>query len=209
MLGLIVTPPVCPIPKLHPLATHPQAIWKQFDVYPAQIIPSMKGIMVILITVSSIFNSVAQPREYDSAAKVPEVFLIGQYQSTYNELSASSASLVSVCNDDVREAYRHLRQMAVEIQKSAFSEGFDLNGVKCWIHFFWNPDGSIRHIAFYLKPASKNISQEALTEFFTRFAKNYHLPVQSTSTFQLYTSLSFPVLKPEKQATHRPTSTQY
>lgn len=169
----------------------------------------MKGILVILFTVSFILNSVAQPRGSGSGAQVPRVFLIGQYESTYNELAASSASLVSVCHNDVREAYHFLRQMAVDIQKRAFSEGFDLNGVKCWIHIFWNPDGSIQHIAFYLKPASRNVSREALSAFFSRFAKQYRLPLTHTETFQLYTSLSFPVLKPDKQATHRAASTQY
>lgn len=169
----------------------------------------MKGITAILIALVSATTLLAQSSKSVPASGVPKVFLIGQYQTAYDDLSASSASLVSVCDEDVRTAYGHFRNLAVELQKMAFAEGLDLYGVKCWIHFFWNPDGSIRHIAFYLKPASKNISQEVLTEFFTRFAKNYRIPVQSTSTFQLYTSLSFPVLKPEKQATHRPTSTQY
>ena len=161
------------------------------------------------LAVSTVVCAAAQPPNAQPEAITPKVFLIGQYEAHYNAQVAASTSLVRVCDNDVRKAYGYLRQMAIGIQKLAFAEGFDLNGVKCWIHFFWNPDGSIKYIAFYLKPSSKNVSAEALSAFFTRFANSYHLPVQTFKPFQLYTSLSFPVLKLGKVETLRATSTQY
>lgn len=169
----------------------------------------MKVLLTTVITSFIALCAMAQSNETSFGYPTPKVFLIGQYESQYNQLSASTASFVDVCDDDVRKAYWQLRQLAVDMQKSAFAEGFDLNGVKCWIHFFWNPDGSIRHIVYYLKPSSRNISTEALTAFFTRFANTHRLPIQANSSFQLYTSLSFPVLQYEKAETLKRHHTQY
>lgn len=167
----------------------------------------MKQILFIHLTILFVINCLAQDGISSAKYQLPKVFLIGQYESYYNELAANSQPLVSVCDDNVKKAYLLLFQMSMNIQKSAFAEGIDLNGVKCWIHFFWNPDGSIKHIAYYLKPTSANISTEAFTAFLTQFAKNYRLPIQSDGVFDLYTSLSFPVLKYEKPHTSLPPTT--
>lgn len=169
----------------------------------------MRGIVVIFLSVLTMSGSLAQRALGQNETEAPMVFQIGEHEDVYNELTASSVPLLQVCDEDLTSAYQLLKYMARDIQKEAFREGYDLNGVKCWVHFFWNPNGSFNHIAFYLKPASKNISPDSFNDFLGRFAKTYRVPVKAKQPFQLYTSLSFPVLIQEKQETSHHTNTQY
>jgi hypothetical protein len=63
-----------------------------------------------------------------------------------------------------------------------------------WLKVFWNEDGSIKHIAFHLKPGSKNVDTEALTRFFSSFMKLYKSNFKATENFSQYSSASFPTL---------------
>jgi hypothetical protein len=39
------------------------------------------------------------------------------------------------------------------------------------MHFFWQPDGSIDHIGFYLKPNSRNVNTEHVDSFLGRLCQ--------------------------------------
>jgi hypothetical protein len=82
-----------------------------------------------------------------------------------------------------------LSDMEAEGQKN----GFNLGGVKMWMQVYFDKDGSIDNIGFFLKPNSKNIDQAELSVFLEKFARQYKFPIDAASKFSHYTAVSFPV----------------
>ena len=70
--------------------------------------------------------------------------------------------------------------------------GYDLKGVRAWLNIFWEKDGRIRHIAYYLKPSSKLVDLTELTAFFSSFINHYSFPLVTDSRYSHYGSASFP-----------------
>lgn len=142
------------------------------------------------------FNNFAQ--KSDSEKKVyPTVFQIGELPSTFEELSDGyDKALIEVCNDDMRKAHRQWQILLKAMEKYSYKKDFDLKGIKMWIKVFWGEDGSIEHIAFHLKPNSKNTDKEKLESFLNDFMKNYKVKVITTEkeSFSQYSTASFPTL---------------
>ncbi len=127
--------------------------------------------------------------------EIPTVFLLGEHDSHYEAMMAEQTTLLDACNDDMGLAYGKLMGMMKEMEAYADLIDFDLKGINAWIHFFWNPDGSIDHIGFYLKPNSRNVNTELLKNFLSGFAKQYKLPLKYSKKFSHYASFSFPIVK--------------
>lgn len=70
---------------------------------------------------------------------------------------------------------------------------YNLDGVKAWFHFFWAPDGSIEHIAYYLRPNSKNLDLDEMNAFLVSFMNNYKFPLTTETKYHHYTGATFPV----------------
>ncbi|MCB0662704.1 MAG: hypothetical protein KDC24_08190 [Saprospiraceae bacterium] len=125
---------------------------------------------------------------------VPKVFLLGNYEDTYNNLALEyNTLLLEVCDNDLLAAHEKWQSMLLEMQAYAEQIDFDINGVKIWVHVFWESDGTIGHIGYYLKPQSRNINTAELTAFFKSFTNHYQFPLIEKRKYAHYGSASFPV----------------
>ncbi len=150
----------------------------------------MKYLFCITFTLLVVY-SYSQPHALASA--LPTVFLIGEYEDHYLELSqAHPAQFMSVYQNDIDRAYKGWANCMMDMEDYADRTNFDLKGVKLWINLFFNADGTISNLAFYPKPNSRNVPEEELATFFKNFISQYRLPVTAEKGFQHSTSASFP-----------------
>lgn len=142
------------------------------------------------------FSSIDQ----DSISSLPKVFLLGNHEVAYEKLSGEGSSLLAVCEDDFNEAHGKWNSLLKEMEAHAEMINYDIKGVKMWLHVFWDNNGKINHIAFYLKPNSRNVKTEELTAFLTDFVNNYHLPAKYENNFSHYSGAAFPTLNWKKKS---------
>ncbi len=131
--------------------------------------------------------------------KIPRVFLLGDDTDTYSERLSYEYSylLIFACNSNVEEASAKWIDMMNAIEDYSEEVGFNLKGLKMWINIYWDKDGTVRHIAYYLRPESRNADTKALTAFFTSFCSKYKLPLNAPAKkkFSHSGSTYFPFFK--------------
>ncbi len=126
--------------------------------------------------------------------QLPKVFLIGQHEEAFEALTMSYESdLLNACESDMNVAFKKWMSMMEEMEAYSKQIEYNLDGVKAWFHFFWTTDGSIEHIAYYLRPNSKNLDLDEMNAFLTSFMNNYKFPLVSSSKYHHYTGATFPV----------------
>ncbi len=162
----------------------------------------MKHIIVIAVILLSLMVSLAaQPLTAPRAAEVstvqkgqyPAVFLIGEYSDAFESLSRQyKISLLNACEDDMDLAFAKWIELMRAIELYSEKQNYDIRGVKMLIKVFWAADGSIEHIAYYLKPNSRNIDTEILSSIFTNFAKEFKTTLNYGEDYSHYGSASFP-----------------
>lgn len=129
----------------------------------------------------------------NSAKELPKAFVIGENEQEYEKLfSSHSQTLLSTCDNDMQIALEKWFTFIQEIENYADKIKFDINGVKTWIHVFWDEEGNLEHIGFFLQPESRNISTKDLTAFFTSFVGKSKMNIESNRKFAHYTSAAFP-----------------
>lgn len=127
--------------------------------------------------------------------ELPKVFMLGEHEEAFEQLSAKHADmLLSVCGDDMQLAYQQWQDVLVKMEEQADAMEIDLKGGKFWFNIFWSPNGKIEHIAYYLKPNSRNMDLEELQLFLTYFVNSYKMPLSYNKPFSHYGSASFPML---------------
>jgi len=132
-----------------------------------------------------------------NAQQLPKVFLLGEYEQGFDELTKKHGDmLLTVCNDNMTEAFTKWQDMLISMEAHAQEMSFDLKGSKMWFNVFWSPEGRIKHIAYYLKPNSRNLDQEKLKLFLISFMNQYNLPISYNKNFSHYGSASFPMVSP-------------
>jgi hypothetical protein len=135
----------------------------------------------------------AYSQPHAQASVLPTVFLIGEYEDRYLELSkAHPAQFMSIYQNDIDRAYKGWTSCLMDMEDYATRINFDLKGLKVWINLYFNPDGTISNLAYYPKPNSRNVPEEELTAFFKSFVGQYRLPMTAEKGFQHSTSASFP-----------------
>jgi hypothetical protein len=132
--------------------------------------------------------------EQDSVATLPKVFLLGDHEDAYEQLSENGTSLLAICENDFNVAHGKWNSLLKEMEAHADMINYDIKGVKMWLHVFWDEKGKINHIAFYLKPNSRNIKMEEMSAFLTDFVNNYYVPIQFDENFSHYSGAAFPTL---------------
>ncbi len=153
----------------------------------------MKAFIITLITCSTFLIGNAQ--------QLPKVFLLGEYEKGFDELTKKHTDmLLTVCNDDMTEAFAKWQDMLISMEAHAQDVSYDLKGSKMWFNIFWSPDGRINHIAYYLKPNSRNLDQDKLKLFLISFMNQYNLPISYNKNFSHYGSASFPMVTPRSGA---------
>ena len=124
---------------------------------------------------------------------LPKVFLIGEYEAQFEDLMSShSTLLLSACDNDMKIAFQKWQSMLQAMEKHSEAVNYNLKGVKIWLNVFWDEDGSIEHIAYYLKPNSRNVDTDELTLFFIDFINSYRFPLVVGEKFSHYGMASFP-----------------
>lgn len=125
---------------------------------------------------------------------LPKVFLIGEFEAEYEALIQRHPTLLfSACEMDMELAYSKWVSMLEEIELASEDFGLDLKGVKIWLNVFWEKDGSISNLAYFLKPVSRNVDLEELDLFFADFIASYRFPMIYDKKYSHYGTASFPV----------------
>lgn len=141
-------------------------------------------------------NLIAQV-DVSETDSLPKVFKIGEYEEQYGSLYEEYHDiLLSVCNEDMSVAFDRWMHMLMEMEEYSKAIEFDLNGVKVWLKLFWNSNGSVDHISYYLKPDSRNIDVDELAAFFSSFMNHYQMPIDTKVKFTHNGSAQFPTSIP-------------
>lgn len=155
----------------------------------------LRVILVPIVSICFLLTATAQKSVDGEKKAYPAVFQIGELPSTFEALSDDyETALLEVCDEDVKKAYAQWSLMLKAMESHAKAKGYNLKGVKMWLKVFWNKDGTIEHIAFHLKPGSKNVDTDALTRFLQDFMKTYKGSFKANESFSQYSSASFPTL---------------
>ncbi len=148
---------------------------------------------LLIITLTLILDYARAQTTVQPTGTIPEVFLIGQYEAHYLNLSKKHpAAFMSVYNNNIDQAYKGWSELLMDIEDYALDIHFDIKGVKLWLNVYFNPDGTIAHLAFFPKPNSRNVPQEHLIAFFKSFVRQYHFIDTADKGFQHSASASFP-----------------
>ena len=126
--------------------------------------------------------------------ELPKIFQLGEHEKPYeNATQTYSKTLLEVCNNDMNLAFNHWIGMMRSMDEFADKIQFDLKGVKVWMHVFWNEDGGVDHIGYFLRPDSRNINTAELSAFFSAFIGKYEdFPAKADEKFSFYTGATFP-----------------
>lgn len=140
-------------------------------------------------------NAIPPSDDQISFKKTPVVFQIGESPDLFETLSSKyNQPLITACSEDMNVAFDHWLDLFKGLERYAVENDFDINGVKVWVKVFWSADGFIDHLAFHLKPNSKNIDLKAFTILLEGFSSSYRLDLQSEQGFSHYGSASFPTM---------------
>jgi hypothetical protein len=148
-----------------------------------------------MFSVCFLLTATAQKGVDGEKKAYPAVFQIGELPNAFETLSEDyELALLKACDDDVKKAYAQWSTMLKAMESHAKVKGYELKGIKMWLKVFWNKDGTIEHIAFHLKPASKNVDTDTLTRFLQDFMQTYKGSFKAAESFSQYSSASFPTL---------------
>lgn len=150
----------------------------------------MKYLLIITLT---LFVDRALTQTTGQSTGIPEVFLIGQYEDQYHQLSQDHpTAFISIYDDNINMAYKGWSELLMDIEDYATDIDFDIKGAKLWLNVYFNADGTIDNLSFYPKPNSRNIEKDHLVAFFRSFIRHYTYPETAEMGFQHSASASFP-----------------
>ncbi len=155
----------------------------------------MKVLFFLLSGILSLSNLQAQ-----NGDATPTVFVMGKHEAGYEELTQTyKQSLLEACGNDMKMAFDKWLEMMQQMEAYADEIDYNIDGVKVLMHVFWNENGSIAHLGYFLRPNSRNVPAEELTAFFKSFIRQYKFPVSSERKFAHYTKASFPTFTERAQ----------
>lgn len=142
--------------------------------------------MLLAVSVCGIAASQSSPI-------LPKVFMIGEFQEQYDQITGNHDDLLSaVCSNSLDVAYESWSDLLNKLEQHAISKGYDIKGIKLWINVFWTPDGRIEYIAFYPKPISKNTNYDEFAKILNSFIPTYTSSMKHSKSYSHYGSASFP-----------------
>ena len=111
---------------------------------------------------------------FPDSIQLPKVFILGEYEKDFEKLQSQfSTSLLSICGYNPETTFDKWAQFLIDMEDYSESINYDLKGIKMWIEVFWLPNGSVRHIAYALKPQSRNVDTKELSGFMSSFIGHY------------------------------------
>ncbi len=139
-------------------------------------------------------DDIVQTASEERTSDYPTVFLISEEPAAFEQLSLEyRQNLIEVCDFDMTMAYNGWIDMMKAAESHAETLEYDLKGLKMWIKVFWGVEGSVDHIAYYLKPTSKNVDTDLLSAFFSDFIEDYTFPITFDKQFSHYGNAAFPI----------------
>ncbi len=163
----------------------------------------MRNILILLVSIMVAYNPLfannnpTDPKtDQDPEVTImPKVFQLGENEAAYDQLSVEyGTSLFALEDVEATQAMSIWSNMIKEMEAHAEMLDYDIKGVKMWLHVFWDEDGRINHIGYYLKPASRNVDKDELTSFLMDFVNNYYVPVSYSKKFSHNSHAAFPTL---------------
>ena len=149
----------------------------------------------------------AQTAVQQNETSLPVIFQLGDFEKEMDKQSmVHKAQLLTACEFDIEMAYGKWISMIKEMEAYSNRIDFDIKGVKVWLNVFYNPNGKIAHIGFYLKPNSKNIDRTEFGAFLKSFVNNYTFPHTFDQPFSHYGSAGFPTAAYERPVAPKDTS---
>lgn len=134
-----------------------------------------------------------QAQAAQTASELPAIFQLGEYEAQMDEESlVHKTQLLTACDYDIELAYGKWISMIKEMEAYANRIAYDIKGVKVWLNVFYEPNGKIGHIGFYLKPNSRNLDRKEFGAFLKSFVNNYSFPHTFSNPFSHYGSAGFP-----------------
>ncbi len=125
---------------------------------------------------------------------LPTVFMLGEYETNYDELVQTyPQSMLEACDCSKEDAFTKWIGMLNELDIYARKQNVDIRGVKLWLHVFYNNDGSVKHIAYHLRPNSRQLDTEVLAPLLEGFARQYRFPITGEAGYAHYSTGAFPV----------------
>ena len=126
---------------------------------------------------------------------LPKVMLIGENEAAFEQMQMEyQQTLLDACHNNFDSAYTAWVDALGSMERYSEQIGYDLKGVKLWLYIFFDKDGSIKHIAYYLRPNSRNVNTAELTAFFSSYMNRYRIGVDNDKKFSHYGTVSFPML---------------
>lgn len=145
--------------------------------------------IVMGLVVSMNTDSLSQSKE-----TLPKVFYIGEHESEYEKLvQQASTSLLSINDNHLEATLEKWNELLKSFEDYAESKNQSVYGVKIWLNIFWQPDGHIKHIAFYPKPESVNRDYNLVKTLFTDFLNTNYPKIVNSKPFAHFGSIHFPV----------------
>lgn len=166
-----------------------------------RILAIMIGMVLMFATTQAIATTIIPKtvNEQDTLS-LPKVFQLGDYEAQFEKLSVDyQTSLLTATGDDFDAMFESWRSMLKEMQAHSEEVNYDLKGIKMWLNVFWDKNGKIEHIAFFLKPNSKNVDRVELGAFLTDFMNNYTFPVINDTKYSHYSGAAFPIFTWKKK----------
>lgn len=126
---------------------------------------------------------------------LPKVSLIGEYPEAVESLNKNyGASLFDLCKNDIDCVFTNWGKFLSDMETYSKSIDFDLKSVKIMLQVYWNENGRIDHIVYWLKPESININEDHLQAFFSTFIR-HHKGEPTGKKYQHSGNANFPILQ--------------
>ena len=154
----------------------------------------MKNTLFALLLLAVGTLAAAAPGPQPKTKTLPTVFVLGQHEASYEALlEGYQRSLLEACACDKEEAFSKWIGMLNELDVYSRRQNVDIRGVKLWLHVFFEADGSVEHIAYHLRPNSRQLDDATLAPLLEGFAAQYQFPVTGEEGFAHYSTGAFPV----------------
>jgi hypothetical protein len=126
---------------------------------------------------------------------LPRVFLLGEVNDNdFEKMEANySVSLLDVNNGDMNQAYKQWVDLLSYIEKECNTNGLDIKGTKMWMNVYYNKDGRLDYLGYYLKANSRNIKTDELNAILKLVVKNYSSALAYTKKYSHNSNAAFPV----------------
>ena len=126
---------------------------------------------------------------------LPRIFVLGEDEKAYQALVEKyPQTLLAASDNEIVGAFEKWVDFLTELEAYSDKIKYDLNGVKAWLHVFWNADGSIKHIGYLLQPDSKNVDKAEFRAILSSFLPRHQMELETDQPFAHYSIASFPVM---------------